>query len=210
MSVWKSRRRRGSKDVTSDYRTIDVRLMQRENLLAPGRSFVWSWTYSGEKLASIQVRTESDSILLHYRHKCGSRDWRHLECRVRLDWTGCSLGGRRAWMLCPSPDCARRVALLYIGDRGAVACRHCYKLAYASQRETVEDRAARRADKIRRRFGWEPGIFAGEGKKPKGMHWRTFNRMQEAYEHCKNVSLRGMVRRLARLGVDLPNKAVDG
>lgn len=119
---------------------------------------------------------------------------------VRLDWTNCTLGGRRAWLLCPARGCGRRVALLYIGGAGIFACRHCYKLAYASQRERPDDRAARRADRIRDRLGWGAGILNGEGDKTKGMHWRTFERLVAQHDAHVEAALAGMVRRLGSAG----------
>jgi hypothetical protein len=68
---------------------------------------------------------------------------------------------------------------------GIFACRHCYRLAYPSAREDLCDRAARRADRLRARLGWEPGILKGNGGKPKWMRWRTFERL--AAEHDKFV-----------------------
>ena len=123
------------------------------------------------------------------------REFAHRIKQVGLAWTECTLGGRRAWLLCPARGCGRRVALLYIGGSGIFACRHCYKLAYASQRETGDDRAARRADRIRDRLGWEAGILNGEGDKPKGMHWRTFNRLHAEHNDFVNASLAGMMQR---------------
>jgi hypothetical protein len=164
---------------------------------------MWNWTRDGETLASIQIRTETDRVILNYRHKSGGSDWQPMDYPVRLDWTGCTLGGRRAWLLCPARGCGRRVALLYIGGSGIFACRHCYKLAYASQRETCDDRAARRADRIRDRLGWEAGILNGEGDKPKGMHWRTFNRLHTEHNDFVNASLAGMMRKFGRLGAEL-------
>ncbi len=88
---------------------------------------------------------------------------------VRLDWTPCNFGGRRAWFLCPAMGCEKRVAILYSGS--IFAFRHCYQLAYPSQREPTYDRVARKADKIRERLGWKQGILNPRGwKKPKGMH----------------------------------------
>ena len=80
---------------------------------------------------------------------------------MRIVRTPCNLGGSRAWFICPAVGCGRRVAILYGG--GIFACRHCYQLAYASAREDVCDRAARRADRLRARLGWEPGILNGNG-----------------------------------------------
>jgi len=112
---------------------------------------------------------------------------------VYLDWTPCNFGGHRPWFLCPAHACGRRVAIIYGG--GIFACRHCYQLAYASQRETADDRAARRANKIRERLGWEPGILNPKGwEKPKGMHWKTFERLNIEHDACVAESLAGIAR----------------
>ncbi len=107
----------------------------------------------------------------------------HEQYHVRIVRTPCNLGGRRAWFICPAVGCGRRVAILYGG--GIFACRRCYQLAYASSREDAGDRATRRADRLRARLGWEPGILNGEGGKPKWMRWRTFERL--AAEHDQLV-----------------------
>jgi len=75
------------------------------------------------------------------------------------------------------------------------ACRHCHRLAYDSQRERRDDRLTRRADRIRQRLGWEPGILNGDGGKPKGMHWRTFERLQDKHDAYVQASLAGMMMR---------------
>ena len=85
---------------------------------------------------------------------------------------------------------------------GAVfACRQCQRLAYASQREAPDDRACRRADKLRDRLGWEAGIFNGEGNKPKGMHWLTFWRMRTSHDAHVNRALVGMAEKLGLMKV---------
>jgi len=212
MGGFGSGRGQSGRDTTSDYRALDVRRLQRDGLLTPGRSFGWNWMRDGKTVASIQVRAETDQIILNYRHKSGGSEWQPMDYRVRLAWTDCTLGGRRAWLLCPARGCGRRVALLYIGGSGIFACRHCYKLAYASQRETRDDRAARRADRIRDRLGWEAGILNCEGDKPKGMHWRTFERLHAEHNEFVNASLAGMMQRFKTKfpGLDsLPNARAE-
>jgi hypothetical protein len=140
------------------------------------------------------MRTEVGRVILNYRSRSNGGEWQPMECPVYLEWTPCNLGGRRAWFLCPARGCGRRVAILYGGS--IFACRHCHKLAYQCQRETDDDRAMRRADTIRRRLGWEPGILNGGGGKPKGMHWRTFERMKAEYAAFANASWAGMAERL--------------
>nr|VFK12706.1 MAG: hypothetical protein BECKLPF1236B_GA0070989_103931 [Candidatus Kentron sp. LPFa] len=90
------------------------------------------------------------------------------------------------------------MAILYGG--GIFACRHCYQLAYPSQRETGYDRMARQADRIRDKLGWEPGILNGNGWKPKGMHWNTFERLTAQHDAFVQVSLAGMAAKLNLLG----------
>jgi hypothetical protein len=86
---------------------------------------------------------------------------------VRIVLTPCNLGGWRAWFVCPAVGCGQRVAILYGGS--IFACRHCYQLAYTSAREDAGDRAARRADRLRARLAWKPGILNGRGGKPRWM-----------------------------------------
>jgi hypothetical protein len=194
MGGFGSGRGQGGKNTTSDMRPLDVRTLQRKGLLNPGSAFGWKWTRNGEEVASIQMRTEIDLVILYYRSRSNGDDWQPMEYAVYLEWTGCNLGGRRAWFLCPAVGCGRRVAILFGG--AVFACRHCHKLAYECQRETADDRAMRRADTIRRRLGWGAGIANPEGDKPKGMHWRTFERLRTEYAAFANASWTGMAERL--------------
>ena len=139
---------------------------------------------------------EADRVILSYRHQSGGDNWQAMEYSVRLEWTACTLGGRRAWFLCSANGCGRRVALLYLGGAGIFACRHCYRLAYACQREAADYRAIRRADNIRERLGWKPGIAHPDGGKPRGMHWRTFERLTAEHDAFVGASLAGTVKRL--------------
>ena len=192
----------GAKDTTVDYKTIDMRRWKRDGLLKPDQSFGWQWTRNGEVIASIRVRTEPGRVILTYRHKSGGNEWKDESYPIQLDWSACNFGGERPWFLCPARGCGRRVAILYGG--GIFACRHCYQLAYPSQRETYDDRAARRADKIRERLGWEQGILNPKGwGKPKGMHWRTFDRLNKEHDAFVAISLAGMAARLNLLGESL-------
>ena len=187
----------GSKDTTEDYRQIDVRRWHREGYLTQGRSFGWQWSRDGQVQASIQVRAAEDHIVLTYRHCTGGSSWKDEEYPVRLAWTPCSLGGRRPWFICPVRGCGRRVAILYCG--GIFACRHCYRLAYASQREMTFDRAIRRADSIRDRLGWERGLLAPNGDKPKGMRWRTYLHLLQEHERWSSLALAAMMQGLEGL-----------
>lgn len=194
MGGWGSGRRISAKDTTSNYRALDVRRLQRDGLLTPGRACGLQWTRSGVEVASIQVQTGADRVTLSYRSRSHGGEWQAMEYSVSLQWTDCNFGKQRAWFLCPAQGCGRRVAILYGG--AIFACRHCHRLAYACQRETPDDRAARRADTIRRRLGWKEGILNPIGGKPKGMHWRTYERLIREHNAFLDVALTGMAMRL--------------
>lgn len=151
---------------------IDIRDWQREGLFEPDcylrggfvrRNGIWIWL-------------EADYVRLSYRRRTDDGELQELDYPVRLDATPCHYGGERHWFRCPGVGCGRRVAKLYLGRRYFV-CRHCLNLAYPSQREASYERMARRANKLRERLGWDSGIFDAPEGKPKGMHWRTFERL---------------------------------
>lgn len=174
-----------AKDTTEGYRSLDVRQWKRRGFLSPGRAFNWQWSRQGEVIASINVRAEPERVVLTYRHKSGG-DWKDESYPVHLVTTPCHMGGERPWFLCPARGCGKRVAVLYGG--GIFACRKCCQLAYPSQRENGMDRATRRADRIRDRLGWPVGILEGSGwGKPKGMHWRTYERLSDEHDTFTNT-----------------------
>ncbi len=179
--------RLSSKNTTGDYRALDIRYLQRRGLLASGHAFSWQWMRNGEKVASIQVRTEVDRIILSYRQRSGGGAWQDKAYPVGLEWTDCNYGGQRALFRCPAAGCGRRVAVLYGG--AIFACRHCNKLAYESQREDLASRMIRKADKIRDRLGWVPGIANGSGQKPKGMRWQTYWRLYTEEAQLVNIAM---------------------
>jgi hypothetical protein len=98
------------------------------------------------------------------------------------------------WLWAAHSDPARRRHLAY---------RHCYRLVYRNQREPRDDRAARKADRIRDKLGWEPGILNGNGLKPKGMHWNTFEQLTAQHDAFVKISLAGIGAKLNLLGESL-------
>lgn len=195
------RRNQGGKRTTEDCRSLDVRQLQRDGLLTNENSFGWSWTRNGEKMASIQVKVKDNRVILDYRHQSNGSEWKNQNYPILLEWTPCNYGGLRAWFKCPASGCGRRVAKLHIGSAGIFACRHCYQLAYACQRENSDDRATRQVEKIRERLGWLPGILNGHGIKPKGMHWQTYHRLVFEHDTFVNVSLAYMQKLIGKMRV---------
>lgn len=136
----------------------------------------------------LDVAVEDDvAWFLDYRHLPGELAPPR-RYAIGLDRTPQRLGGTRVWWRCPA--CNGRCAVLYACN--GVACRKCCQLVYKSQRETAEDRALRRAGKIRRRLGWPPGIVNPPGGKPRWMHWRRFGLLVTEHNLHAARALAGM------------------
>ena len=93
--------------------------------------------------------------------------------KIKVTTTPCNYGKVRHWFVCPY--CSGRCAIIYQANSG-LACRKCYKLCYASENKTKSDRAIDGAVKLNRRLGFTGDIYC-YGKKPKGMHWKTFRKL---------------------------------
>lgn len=187
------RRYQGGKNTTSDMRILDVRYLQREGVLTPGRNSSLDWSRCGSVFGSIQIAAQDERIILIYRFQRLNSDWENMEYPVFLEKTECNFGGQRVWFRCPAQGCGKRVAILYGGK--IFACRHCHELTYASTREAIDERANRKADRIREKLRWEVGILNPNGPKPKGMHWKTFHQHQLKHDALVNKSLAGIVRK---------------
>ena len=180
----------GSKDTTEGYHSLDVRWLKREGLLTPGANRRITWSRQDEVVASINISAAEGRVVLTYRHRSAGGDWQDESYPVELVTTPCQMGGERHWFLCPTRGCGRLVAVLYGG--GIFACRKCHQLAYPSQREPAYGRAALRVDRIRNKLGWTPGLANGHGEKPKGMHWRTFDRLCAEHDYHERVTWAGV------------------
>jgi len=171
-SRWKSKR-----PVAEDCCFLDINYLNRKGYLRPGRVSTQRWTYGGQAAGSVQLIAHENSVELDYRHTYAGKS-EHVHYTVQLAYTACNYGGRRPWFLCPAQGCGRRVGKLYSAGKYFL-CRHCYDLAYRSQNISEGDRLLRKAQAIRERLGaslcvWDP-IFS----KPKGMHWKTFERLRD-------------------------------
>lgn len=173
---------------TGDLRSLDVRWLKREGALKTGRTLQVTWKRQKLTRGSILVTAEVDRLILSYRCRNLEREW-HQRCYpVLLDTTPCHIGGERTWFLCPALRCGKRVAILY-GDT-FFACRQCQSLTYESQHVIAPDRAALRANRIRERLDWPGGILEGsDWDKPKGMHWRTYERLSAKHDNFANIAL---------------------
>src|SRR5262245_56784783 len=83
---------------------------------------------------------------------------------------------------------SQRVRKLYLPLGGRhFWSRQAYRLAYASQRQTVYDRAIQRSRKLCLRLGGNPGAETYPDK-PKRMRWRTYNRMIDRIANAEGMA----------------------
>lgn len=168
------------KETTFDYHQIDVRTWQRDGLLEPFVRFeCGSW--SVDVPPGLSAPKPKWVFLTRL-------DRRAEMCPVPLEWTPCNYGGLRAWFHCPTNGCRRRVAILY-SDGSTLSCRHCLQLTYRSQRVSDKYRALHRAQDIRERLGGSSCIMDPFPTKPRGMHWDTFERLQQEADRLEMVFL---------------------
>lgn len=181
---------------TEDYHAVDIRWLKRNGILEPGTRRSINWSRGGERTGSIQIRAELNRVYFIYKHRSYGDDWKDECYPVEIELTPCHMGGGRPWFRCPAKGCGRRVAVLYGG--AIFACRHCHQLVYPSQRERPGDRAARKADRIRDKLGWEAGILNGSEpwNKPKGMHWATYHRLCREHDDLSQKALAGILEHL--------------
>lgn len=162
---------------TNDMVDIDLTWLRRRGILE--RPF-WStitWSRSERPYASVCVVASSEGLKLSYSvTQRGEK--RSINETIPFSFTDTNYSGRRQWFQCPS--CLKNCRIIYGGDY--FRCRHCYGLKYESQYEKSFSRATARALKIRRRLDDHGGIEDPFPQKPKGMHWKTYNRLQTEYE----------------------------
>jgi hypothetical protein len=188
---------------TNECHSIDVRHLHRKCLLTPGHWFTLRWSRADRETGSIRGAVtgseKPEQVILTYRHRSGSGgEWEDVREPVPLSWTACNFGGARPWFICPGAGCGRRVAVLY-GPGRYFLCRHCYDLTYQSQRDNKMYRSLHRAQNIRERLGGSANMMEPFPEKPKGMHWRTYERLWWEHYEAEMTQLTGMREWLDKL-----------
>ncbi len=164
-----------AKSVAEDCRQLDINRFNRKGMLNGFGHFSWSWYRNDKRVADIRIHVQKDLIVLSYKFRISGSEWQDVEYTVTITYTNCNYGGRRPWFICP--NCNKRVAKLY-SDGPRFLCRHCYRLAYTSQKERAEFRLLHKVQDIRTRLGGSAATMDPFPDRPKGMHRRTYNRLQ--------------------------------
>jgi hypothetical protein len=190
-------RGRGRETIES-YRFLDVNLLSMKGYLRPGLSSGYRWI-DGNEVASIKLHAEAGRLHLSYCVCVGDDKWKDVAEIIRIVRVPCRLGGSRNYFICPGfqngRECGRRVAKLYV-SKCYFLCRHCNRLAYASQYEQPWKRARRRANKLWQRLAIDSGIAGVLPEKRKDMSVRTYARLLEKTLEAEILADEACLKRL--------------
>ena len=185
-----------AKETTDDYRTLSVNLCYRKGFLSPDAGIHLEWSRGDYRTATLngKMNAPGDRMDVAYREHFGSERGPGVRRSIRIEWIPRHLGGHQAYFLCPGSGCGRRVAVLHCGQ--TIGCRLCLKLNYQCQRDSAPNNALSRAERIRKRLGWEPGVFFGHGDRPPRMYRRTFERLVAEHDAWVSQSMAGLAERI--------------
>jgi hypothetical protein len=209
------RRKERRRKTVESYWMLDVDQLAKKGCLQPGWSGTchclqpgWfgtcQWT-DGNEVVSINLRTEGDRLHLSYPVRGGASEWRLVTDTIAIVHLPRRFGGSRAYFICPGPrrtDCGRRITKLHLSNRYFL-CRHCTKLAYASQFESSGQRAFRRANKLKQRLDMGVGLAEPLPEKPKGMWARTYGYLLNDILQAEMLANEAQANRFQRLLAEL-------
>jgi hypothetical protein len=156
----------------------------------------WIWRSGGEISSSVRYAVTVDNDRYARLELKYSINGEPIEQTITLVSEPCRFGGFRWFAYCPRTS--QRVSKLYLppGSRRFLS-RQAFRIHYRSQSETFVDRATRRQRKLLHRLGAD---YADALPKPKGMHWRTYERLADEIERCENI---WAVEAMRRFGIRL-------
>ena len=154
-----------------------------------------TWSRAGHETGSIRIECLDSGVRLVYRQRRHGEDWQDVNEFVPFLETDTQFGGQRQWFRCLS--CGGRCRILYGGAH--FRCRRCYKLKYESQYEASYARACSQAHNLRKRLGQVGSLDDPFPPKPKGMHWKTYQRLKRHHDALVQVSFHDIGRKLGFL-----------
>ena len=181
---------------------IDVREWKRRGLLRPGQMFPVFWNRAGVPCGSISVRTETDAVVLIFRSQHpGETEWKSTEQRVPILWTTCNL--RR-----PSPlvslcglfkrttlrPARRRLLRRGRSVRLPALLRISLRQPAGEPAKSIHQALAKHQNAAR----WQPRPATPFPKRSRGMHQRTYMRLQARDLLLLKASVGALHKRLSR------------
>lgn len=137
----------GAKSTVEDATKLSIFKLKEFGLLKGYHATTLTWTYriSGHQ-NSIGIIVDINELYAKVNYTNTSRytgEKKDYDYKIQLTTSRCNFGGVRYWFICPLQDCGRRTGTLFLCSGGNYfGCRHCYDLAYESQRELHHGRFA--------------------------------------------------------------------
>lgn len=146
----------------------------------------------------VDMRTPRASYV-EFSHETRQWNAQRVTYRVWLATTRPNFGGHRWWFVCPRTG--RFAAKLFLPNGGWYFwSRAAYGLGFASQRESRIDRLYRRARRLHRAAGGDPGDhWEVPPEKPKWMRCKTYERRYAAWEAAAEAADQEFTFRAARI-----------
>ena len=105
-----------------------------------------------------------------------------------VTWAPWHFGGLRPLFMC---KCGRKVLQLFAPRGYSWRCRQCYNLSYATRQVSLRYGLILKAQKVRERLGSHNlGVANPFPAKPRGMHWRRYERLRARHDHAVEQSLK--------------------
>jgi hypothetical protein len=164
-------------------RSLEIGFLQRNGYFAVSKPGWLTWRREGGEITGT-ARVEWSGTQLQVRNQV-----------IHIGRTPCRFGGHRLWFVCV---CGRHVSALYSPNGRPWACRHCYRLTYATRQAIPRDRQLLRAQRIRHRLGGSRSMLEPFPPKPKGMHWRTYERLRRVHDLADEKAMMGWAQWLDR------------
>ncbi|MCP4064571.1 MAG: hypothetical protein GY740_15150 [Gammaproteobacteria bacterium] len=194
-----------AKPFPEQFLALDIRKLQRIDGLDPGEAYDLHQYKLGKKWGTFSIVVHEGWLELQYN--AFSHKVNQLPSQIiKITRTHCHFGGTRPWFLCPGDQCGRRVAILY--GPNSMLCRQCSGIAYQSQRENRIQRMFRKLRSIEASYTGRPNESAPKDRtRPKGMHHRTFELLQEKHQRLTTDIQFAQIEELRRLDDMLPDWA---
>jgi hypothetical protein len=198
MSRWRERAR-----LESGLR-LDLNNLRREGFVVPGsgtvpRNIVWKDAASGELIAFGSCYSDAQ-----WPEKGGSLNITlgGLRQEIRLQAVPRHFGGHQWYFVCPFTS--RLCSVLWLLPRAdKFGSRETWgrRVAYSSQFATARDRALFSARHIHYQLGAKGRIAMDDQlpSKPKGMHWRTYDKLTARCGRYENIAKRQFLAIAVRL-----------
>lgn len=176
MGGYGSGRPSGHRHKTDEMQALDLADLKRLGFLKVGSWGRINWSNSGRVKAEVRYETTAHTLILKYRYRQLGDEWHDVHDVIHFEWTHQHIGGKRRWFSCPG--CKRRCRILFGGVY--FRCRKCHRLVYDSQYHRFPSGNTNQLQKVRHRLGGSTSLLAPFPHKPKGMHWKTYERLKWA------------------------------